>query len=239
MRALTLTACVVLLAAADGSALAQSCGKGMLWPYVRQPGDCLTDDEIRAGQRGVYNGPINTNPDLSNVRVETPPATTAITGSSGPAPAAAGSGSSGAAPAAAASGALFGGGVMEQNSSGAPLNGPGFTSRPVQNAAPAPCAKGWLWPFVRNPGDCLTDVEKQSGQAGVYRADQVVASTAPAAGPGVTQVSAPGPAGAATPAGGVETPPANAEPACRKGWLWPFVRKPGDCPTDAERGQRR
>ena len=89
MRVLTLTACVVLLAAADGSALAASgCGKGMLWPYVRQPGDCLTDDEIRAGQRGVYNGPVNTNPDMSGVRVETPAQSTGVTGSSAPAPAA-------------------------------------------------------------------------------------------------------------------------------------------------------
>jgi len=38
------------------------------------------------------------------------------------------------------------------------------------------------------------------------------------------------------PAGTTETtPPPAATPACRKGWLWPFVRKPGDCPTDAER----
>src|SRR5215510_11992851 len=83
MRALMMTACVVLLAAAaDGSALAASgCGKGMLWPYVRQPGDCLTDDEIKAGQRGVYSGPVDTNPDMSNVKVETPPATNVEGGS--------------------------------------------------------------------------------------------------------------------------------------------------------------
>ena len=63
MRALTLTACVVLFAASQGSALAASgCGKGMLWPYVRQPGDCLTDDEIKAGQRGVYKAPSTPTP---------------------------------------------------------------------------------------------------------------------------------------------------------------------------------
>lgn len=27
---------------------------------------------------------------------------------------------------------------------------------------PVPCRKGVLWPFVREPGDCLTDVEKFS-----------------------------------------------------------------------------
>jgi len=228
MRALTLTACVVLLAAADGSALAASgCGKGMLWPYVRQPGDCLTDDEIRAGQRGVYNGPVNTNPDMSGVRVETPAESSGITGSSGPLPAAV----AGTPPGAAS----------RPGTTGPSTNGPGFSSPPVQSAASAPCAKGWLWPFVRNPGDCLTDAEKGNGQTGVYRADEVVASAAPAAGPGVTQISASGPAGAAAPAGGVEAPSGgsgNAAPACRKGWLWPFARRPGDCPTDAERGRR-
>lgn len=246
MRALKLTACLVLLAAADSSALAASgCGKGMLWPYVRQPGDCLTDDEIRAGQKGVYNGPVNTNPDMSNVKLDTPPAATSVDGSSGgglfsgilgrsrtpasaPAPAASAPGSGGA---------LFGGGVMRQNSDGPSMNGPGFSFPPTQRVDDAPCAKGWLWPFVRKPGDCLTVAEKDNGETGVYRAEQVVATASPAAGPGVTQVSAAGTGGAAP--RGSEPPPVNTEPQCRKGWLWPFVRKPGDCPTAAEqRGGR-
>ena len=246
MRALKLTACLLLLAAADSSALAASgCGKGMLWPYVRQPGDCLTDDEIRAGQKGVYNGPVNTNPDMSNVKLDTPPAATSVEGSSGgglfsgilgrsrgttsaPAPAPA----SASAP---ASGALLGQGVMRQNADGPSMNGPGFSLPPPQRVGEAPCVKGWLWPFVRKPGDCLTNAEKENGQAGVFRAEQVVATVSPAAGPGVTQVSAPGSGGAA-PRG--SEPPVNTEPQCRKGWLWPFVRKPGDCPTAAERGRR-
>jgi hypothetical protein len=219
MRVLTLTAFVVLLAAVDGSAaLAQSCGKGMLWPYVRAPGDCLTDDEIRAGQRGVYNGPINTNPDMSGVRVETPAQSSGVTGSSGPAP-------QSAAPAPAAA-------------SAPPMNGAGFTPPPQRSATAAECKKGWLWPFVRGPGDCLTDAEKGNGQAGVYRAEEVVASAAPAAGPGVTQVSAAAPAASGS-TGSTETASTgSAAPACRKGWLWPFVRRAGDCPTDAERGRR-
>jgi len=248
MRVLTLTACLVLVAAADGSALAASgCGKGMLWPYVRQPGDCLTDDEIKAGQRGVYNGPLNTNPDMSGVRVDTPAQSTGVTGSTGPRPNAAagapqttatGTGSSGPAPGApVAPGATLFGGPATGNSPS--LNGPGFAPPPAQRVVgEAPCVKGWLWPFVRNPGDCLTEAEKSNGQAGVYRADQVVASAAAAAGPGVTQVSAAGPAASGS-SGTVETASGggNAAPACRKGWLWPFVRRAGDCPTDAERGR--
>jgi hypothetical protein len=207
----------------------------MLWPYVRQPGDCLTDDEIKAGQAGVYNGPVNTNPDMSNVKVDTPPAATSVEGgssglfsgilgrsrttpTSSPAPS-------------SSSGALLGSGIMNQNSTGPSMNGAGFSLPPPQRVGEAPCTKGWLWPFVREPGDCLTNVEKESGQTGVYRADQVVASASPAAGPGVTQVSAPGSGGAAT---GRPEPPVSTEPQCRKGWLWPFVRKPGDCPTATE-----
>jgi len=230
MRALTLTACLVLFAASQGSALAASgCGKGMLWPYVRQAGDCLTDDEIRAGQRGVYSGPVNTNPDMSNVKVETPAATSITSESRGLFSRITGGGS--APPPAPTP-------VSVQSPSGPSMNGAGFSAPPVQRVGEASCVKGWLWPFVRNPGDCLTNVEKTNGQTGVYRADQVVANASPAAGPGVTQISASGPGGAATPAGSTETP-SNAEPACRKGWLWPFVRKAGDCPTDAERGRRR
>ena len=252
MRALKLTACLVLLAAADGSALAASgCGKGMLWPYVRQPGDCLTDDEIRAGQRGVYNGPVNTNPDMSNVKVpETPPATSVEGGSGGglfsgilgrsrtpastPAPSPTPVTASVPTPSAPTqSGSLFGEGIMSQNANGAALNGPGFSFPPTQRGGEAPCAKGWLWPFVRSPGDCLTEAERQNGETGVFRADQVVATAAPAAGPTATQVAA---SGNAAP-NRTEAPPANTEPQCRKGWLWPFVRRPGDCPTGIEQRQ--
>jgi hypothetical protein len=119
------------------------------------------------------------------------------------------------------------------------LNGAGFTAGP--RADSVDCKKGWLWPFGRSPGDCLTDAEMANGQTGVYRADQVVATVAPAAAPAVTQVSAPGPVSAASSAQPVPPAPepVEAAPACRKGWLWPFVRQPGDCPTDAERANSR
>src|SRR5262245_53758521 len=68
---LALAACVIVFAG-QGPTLAASCGKGMLWPYVRNPGDCLTDAEIKAGQTGTYNGPVNTNPDISGIRIEKP-----------------------------------------------------------------------------------------------------------------------------------------------------------------------
>src|SRR5258707_5555545 len=61
----------VVLFGASGSAFAADCTKGMLWPYTRNPGDCLTDAEIKAGKTGVYSGPVNTNVDVSSIKPET------------------------------------------------------------------------------------------------------------------------------------------------------------------------
>ena len=69
MRLATFVASVAFFAA-SGSALAAfaaDCTKGMLWPYTRNPGDCLTDAEIKAGRIGVYAGPVNTNVDVSSI----------------------------------------------------------------------------------------------------------------------------------------------------------------------------
>src|SRR5260221_4690281 len=67
MRLLIFAASVVFFAA-SGSAFAADCTKGMLWPYTRNPGDCLTDAEIKAGQTGVYSGPVNINVDVSSIK---------------------------------------------------------------------------------------------------------------------------------------------------------------------------
>lgn len=48
--------------------------------------------------------------------------------------------------------------------------------------------------------------------------------------------TAPPPAAAVVPAPAQTTGPVAVVPVpCRKGVLWPFVREPGDCPTDAEK----
>jgi len=221
MRVMLAIAAGVFIFAADGSATAASCGKGMLWPYVRNPGDCLTDAELKAGQTGAYSGPVNTNPDISGIQAPTPVQTPA----QAPAPRAPAAGSS--APASSnSSAARSPNGVKEVTA-----------SIPKGEVA---CRKGALWPFTRSPGDCLTDVEKKNGQTGVYRADAVV-----------TQVSAtsavtgtPSSAGANNGATATGAPTATASndtstappvQTCSKGALWPFVRHPGDCPTDAEK----
>jgi hypothetical protein len=201
MRLVTFIASVIFFAA-SGSAFAADCTKGMLWPYTRNPGDCLTDAEIKAGQTGVYAGPVNTNVDVSSIKPDT---------------------------SVQSSGGSGGGGIMGGYFSGGLLGGgpstPSASSTPSSNAVS--CNKGYLWPFLREPGDCLTAAEKQTNKNGVYRGAEV------------TQVSASnttaGNAQAGNPPANTPAPTASSAPACQKSWLWPFVRKSGDCPTDAEK----
>ena len=204
MRLFTFVASVVFFAASS-SAFAADCTKGLLWPYTRNPGDCLTDAEIKAGKTGVYSGPMNTNVDVGSIKPETS------------VPSSGGGGSTGG----FFSGGLFGGGSSTPSASSTPS----ISSAPSGNAVS--CNKGTLWPFVREPGDCLTATEKRTNKNGVYRGTEVAqasANNAPA-----------GDAGAANPPASAPPPPASSAPACQKGWFWPFVRKSGDCPTDAEK----
>jgi hypothetical protein len=110
------------------------------------------------------------------------------------------------------------------------------------------CNKSALWPFVRKPGDCLTTAEKKEGLKGVYGGGSglVVTQVSAATGqPVVYQQVAPGPAvvdsnGQVVVQPAVQQPvqPAVVTPSCTKGALWPFVRKPGDCPTSSEKKQK-
>jgi hypothetical protein len=204
MRLATFVASIAFFAA-SGSAFAADCNKGMLWPYTRNPGDCLTDAEIKAGQTGVYAGPVNTNVDVSSIK----PDSSAIS------PGSSVSGSTGSST--GGLGGYFSGGLVGEVLGGG--------SSPSTNAVS--CNKGYLWPFVREPGDCLTAQEKVTNKNGVYRSAevrQVSVSSAPA-----------GDAGAGNPPANAPTPPASSAPACERSWLWPFVRRAGDCPTDAEK----
>ena len=201
MRLVTFVASAIFFAG-SGSAFAADCTKGMLWPYTRNPGDCLTDAEIKAGQTGVYAGPVTTNIDVSSIKPD--PSAQSSSGTV--------SGSTGV------MGGYFSGGLL-----GDVLGG--GSSAPSSTAVS--CNKGYLWPFVREPGDCLTAAEKQTNKNGVYRGaevTQVSASNAPA-----------GNAQASDPPANTPAPTASSAPACQKSWLWPFVRKSGDCPTDAEK----
>ena len=210
MRLVCLVTCAAL-AASSGSAFAASCNKGMLWPHVRTAGDCLTDAELAAGQTGVYSGPTNTNVDVSAIKPD--PAlnnnNAVLSSSSG----------NGLFEGSLFNGSLFSGGLFGGDS----------PPRPGVVA----CNKGFLWPFSREPGDCLTDEEKKQGHTGVYRQAEVVrasATTTAAAQPGATP-GAPG----ATPAPTATASAPPAAPACHKGWLWPFVKSAGDCQSDGDK----
>jgi hypothetical protein len=215
MRILFLAACAVYLSA-TGAASAADCTKGMLWPYVRGPGDCLTPDEIKSGKLGAYSGPVNTDPDVATIPRSAPAESGAVAPS---------------APASASPAPVV---------SAAPASPSAGTPAPPQSTAQSnavTCHKGLLWPFVRSDGDCPTDTERKEGKT-VYgnpaalSPASATASTPTA--PKVTPVSATGNA-TAVPATEQTPQPDAAAPTCHKGIFWPFVRQPGDCPTDAEK----
>ena len=212
MRFVCLVACAALTAS-SGSALAASCNKGMLWPFVRTAGDCLTDAEIAAGQTGVYSGPTTTNVDVSAIKPDPALQNNNAASSSG------GSGGS-------YLDGFFSGGLLG-------AGGSLFGGNSAASVGAGGCNKGAFWPFLRDPGDCLTEQEKKEGHAGVYRADEVVAqpsaNTAVAGQPTAVSAVSSAPQASAS---------ANAA-ACNKGWLWPFVKSGGDCPTDIQKKDSR
>jgi hypothetical protein len=234
MRVLAILAFGVFSAAmlgGEGAANAADCTKGMMWPYVRSTGDCLTDAEIQAGKSGAYTGAVNTNPDLADIKPSPAavPVTTSTSSNDGswywP----------------------FGGG--SSNSAAQPAR----TTATRGGAVNVQCHKAALWPFVREAGDCLTDNEKKSGQTGVYGGGSgIPAPTATATAPTTATAAngAPAPAGGAPDNTGAANTGAantgsansgqtatseNSPPACTKGVFWPFVRRTGDCPTDSEK----
>jgi hypothetical protein len=102
-------------------------------------------------------------------------------------------------------------------------------AQPVAAPQAGSCSKSWLWPFVKESGDCLTAAEKGAGQTGVYGG-----SGAPA----VTQASATATVPASGTATGASQPapaPAPQAVSCSKGLFWPFKRESGDCPSDADK----
>ena len=246
MRVVSLVVCVTVYAGC-GSAFAADCGKGILWPFVRNPGDCLTDVELKAGQTGVYTGPLNTNVDVGAIKPNAAPPSTVTTPNSGgmfgnlfgggstPAPA--------PAPAAAATATPAPIPAVTATPAATPTQTATVTPAATSTAAPArrgnaACNKGYLWPFVRDPGDCLTAAEKKTNPSGTYEEGAVSEVVAPNAGnPANPPTPIAASASAADTAGvRVETSaPAPAAASCQKGWFWPFVRDTGDCATDQEK----
>ena len=274
MRLILASAGIVFLAT-SGSAMAADCTKGLLWPYVRNPGDCLTDVEIQAGKTGVYTGPATGQVDVSTIKP--PPQTNAAppnsvqcshdwywpfgSGDCAAAPAAtvgnaAASGTAASSPAAKdSSPAGSPAPAVKPQAAATPMTPPSVQAGSPQAVVPqaaatiqvaqtstAQCQKGFLWPFVRDAGDCATAVEKASGKISeapvAANASAVVAAAQtctrswlwPIVSDTCTSTQA-APV-AAMQAVAVATSPAA---DCSKGTFWPFIRESGDCLTAVER----
>lgn len=141
MRIILIAAYTVLLAG-SAPAFAEDCSKGLLWPFMRSAGECLTQTEKSQGMTGVYRG--TSDAEERATPLQTPPASAPNATSSGVTPAPA-------------------------KVSAAPVPAPttplpqAVAETPPPGAASASCQKGWLWPFVREPGDCLTDTDRKNG----------------------------------------------------------------------------
>jgi len=244
MRVLAFAACAVVLFASDEASAA--CNKGLLWPYVRNPGDCLTDEEVKTGRIGIYNGAVNAAPDVSSIKVEQPAQSQAVSN-----------------PGAPASDGILSGLFSGLLSGGTPSSASSVTG----GTGTFSCNKGYFWPFYRSPGDCLTDIEKKNGQKGVYGGGP--GNTPLDAGTSTVTTAPPTAAAAAIDTNGTTScrkgllwpflrdssdcptgaekkngeksagsasviTPANDNAGaanCHKGLLWPFVRGSSDCPT--------
>jgi hypothetical protein len=260
---LILASAGIALMASSVSATAADCTKGLLWPYVRHPGDCLTDAEIQAGKTGVYSGPATGQVDVSTIK---PPAQL---NSASPSAIQCshswywpfGSGDCQSAPVAAetSSDSTVGNGAAKDNPSVAlPTAQPASAALAVKpQAAATPAAMPLVEPVRSQP-----PVKPQAQIAPPAAAVRVAAechkgvlwpfvredgdcSTAAESGKGKPSAA---PIAASTPAAmpvSAGTAPPAVEPVaavsptiaatCTKGTFWPFIREVGDCATAAEK----
>ncbi len=216
--------CVGLLGcfAVPQQAAAQSwtdneCTVSLFWPYSRDPGDCLTDAERRGGLTGTYQDP-------DGYLMRTPVAVQALhnlegcEATAGPEPQLS----------VISEGVIVRGGADQRVT----VTGSNFrcNTQAYFNAIPVPTVI-----VSATQLEMLIPLELAS-RDGNYPI--VLRNRAPTAlanlGPGNTPGAIPGvgaPAGA-TPSG---EPVITNERGCNTHLLWPYVRRPGDCLTDAER----
>jgi hypothetical protein len=175
--------CVIVLTTGGGASAQVNysgeggCNKSLFWPFVRSPGDCLTDAERASGMRGTYRG--DEAAETEPVAAEQPAPQTGGAANAQTAPEAVQPTASPAASSAAAQSPA----APAASQSASPL--PATTPQPAGNevegeVVPAAddraeylgeggCTKGIFWPFVRRTGDCLTDAELRSGRSGTYQ----------------------------------------------------------------------
>jgi len=149
------------------------CNKGLFWPFVRNPGDCLTDAERRSGMTGTYRGSeVEEADDTAEAAAPAPPSASpaptapnppqdvASPAGAAPGPASPAAGAAAVQPAAAQRAEPVGSPAVEE---------PAAEDDRTTYTGAGGCTKGIFWPFVRRAGDCLTDAEIRSGMTGTYR----------------------------------------------------------------------
>lgn len=230
------------VAAAPSTAAA--CSKGVLWPFIRNAGDCQTTADKGSGN-------------TTAVPVEDAPSPTPAAVTNAPAPPPAKTDAALVAPASAtctksvlwpfiresgdcATTADKGSG----KTAAVPVSASPPPATPIAQIAPAAaspaanipgasCTRSWLWPFVREAGDCATTTERGNGATSAVPIRAGASVETPALVPtAATMPQPPVPQDNSAPA-------ANQPAACHKGLFWPFVREAGDCPTDADKAPQR
>jgi hypothetical protein len=216
--------CVVLLGsfAVPQQARAQGwtdneCTVSLFWPYSRDPGDCLTDAERRGGLTGTYQDPdgfLMRSPIAMQALQNIEGCEAAV----GPEPQIA----------VISEGVIVRGGGDQRIT----VTGSNFrcNTQGYFNAIPVPTA-------VVSPTQLEIRIPPEmASHDGNYPI--VVRNRAPTALANLGPGNAPG----AAPAGGApvgatptEGPVITNERGCNTHLLWPYVRRPGDCLTDAER----
>jgi len=210
--------CLLAPQAADAQAWTDGeCRVSLWWPYVRSPGDCLTDGERKAGATGTYR-----DPDGALMRI--PVAVRALQSlesceaSAGPEPAI----------------RSISTGVVLRGSTDTriTITGANFrcNSQAYFNAVPVPT-------MVVSPTQLEMMIPQElAGRDGSYPI--VVRNRTPVATANLGQQNfsnAPTRQGAPVPAVTPQAPAATNARGCNTSILWPYFREPGDCLTDAER----
>jgi hypothetical protein len=177
------------------------CNKGIFWPFVRDPGDCLTDAERRSGMSGTHRGS------------EVPQAETAEPASQSNAP--------DPSPAQAQQSA-------PPSEGNAPPANPSLTPNV---ASPAVSSPPTAPPNAQMPAPASVPTPAQASVPAPAEEPEQAASAQPVAAQNVQPASE---------AAAVQDPASDGratytgDGGCTKGVFWPFVRRAGDCLTDAE-----
>jgi hypothetical protein len=193
------------------------CRVSLVWPYSRDPGDCLTDAERRGGLTGTYQDP-------DGFLMRSPVAMQALQNlegceaTAGPEPRIA----------VISEGVIVRGGADQRitiTGSNFRCNTQGyFNAIPVPTVVVSPTQLEMLIPL---------DLASRDGNYPIVlrnRAPAALASLGPGNTPSaVTEDGAPS---TATP---LEGRAITNERGCNTSLLWPYFRRPGDCLTDAER----